>query len=98
MDDPIVWLIIVSFYAPLHYLLPILVLFVTGRDDRISRKRRIRQAIIDSTASMIVAFVLVIGLANADHLSLAMLVLFLSMGAPLIRIATRRSSEQVAES
>ena len=28
MDDVIVWAIIVAFYAPLHYLLPVMVLLV----------------------------------------------------------------------
>jgi hypothetical protein len=33
VDDWIVWLIIIGFYAPLHYLMPALVLFITGNES-----------------------------------------------------------------
>ncbi|MDJ0741019.1 MAG: hypothetical protein QNJ91_14990, partial [Gammaproteobacteria bacterium] len=39
MDDVIVWLIIAAFYAPLHFLLPALLLFVTGRESEATRRR-----------------------------------------------------------
>ncbi|MCB1785706.1 MAG: hypothetical protein H6955_14345 [Chromatiaceae bacterium] len=90
MDDIIVWIIIAAFYAPLHYLLPVLVLFITGREPEAVRRRMIRQALIDSTWSMLAAFAIVISLVSQGRLSLAMLVLLLSIGAPFIRIWRHR--------
>ena len=50
----------------------------------------IRQALIDSTWSMLAAFAIVISLVSQGRLSLAMLVLLLSIGAPFIRIWRHR--------
>ncbi len=80
MNDPIVWIIIAAFYAPLHYLLPILTVAISAPDDP-SRKTGIKSALIDATLSMLIAFALVIWLAR-DHMSAAMAILFLSMLVP----------------
>lgn len=85
MDTTIVWLIIALFYAPLHYLLPLLVVVMTGREEGEARKRRLVATAIDCTLSMVIAFAVVIWLA-ADRLQLAMLVLLLSMATPYLRI------------
>jgi len=90
MDDLIVWIIIIAFYAPLHYLLPVLILFITGRESETVRRRLIRNALIDSTVSMLLAFVIVIALVQQGWLSLAMLILLLSMFAPFVRIILHR--------
>ncbi|MCB1798047.1 MAG: hypothetical protein KDI67_04110 [Gammaproteobacteria bacterium] len=90
MQDAIVWLIIAAFYAPLHYLLPVLVLFITGNESADVRKRLVRSALIDATLSMAVAFAAVIYLVQQGHISAAMIVLFLSMGFPFIRIWQHR--------
>lgn len=85
MDAAVVWLIIALFYAPLHYLLPMLVVVMTGSEEGEARKRRLVATAIDCTLSMLIAFVLVIWLAG-DWLQIAMFVLLLSMAAPYVRI------------
>ena len=90
MDSLIVWLIIVAFYAPLHYLLPVLILFITGTETNEVRKGLIRRALIDATLSMIAAFAVVIYLVGQGMMSLAMLILLLSMLYPLVGIWRHR--------
>jgi hypothetical protein len=90
MDDWIAWIIIVGFYAPLHYLMPALVLFITGTEDEATRRRLIRRALIDSTVSMVAAFVIVVTLVNAGLMLPAMTVLLLSMLYPFVGIWRRR--------
>ena len=90
MDEVIVWLIIIGFYAPLHYLVPVLVLFITGQESEQTRRRLIRNSLIDSTASMIVAFAVVITLAYRGQMLRAMTILLLSMGFPFVRIWLHR--------
>ncbi len=85
MDATVVWLIIALFYAPLHYLLPMLVVVMTGSEEGEARRRRLIATAIDCTASMVIAFVVVIWLA-ADRLQVAMFVLLLSMATPYLRI------------
>lgn len=90
MDEVIVWLIIVGFYAPLHFLVPVLVLFITGQENERTRRRLIGNSLIDSSLSMIVAFIIVITLAYKGQMSIAMLTLLLSMGFPFLRIWLHR--------
>ena len=85
MDTTVVWLIIALFYAPLHYLPPLLVVVMTGREEGDARRRRLVATAIDCTLSMAIAFAVVIWLA-ADRLELAMVVLLLSMATPYLRI------------
>lgn len=92
MDDWIVWIIIIAFYAPLHYLLPVLILFITGKESEEQRKQLIRSALIDSTISMVVAFCIVILLANAGWMLVAMLFMLISMFYPLARILRFRKT------
>ncbi|OOZ41789.1 hypothetical protein [Solemya elarraichensis gill symbiont] len=90
MNDVITWIIIAVFYAPLHYLLPVLFLFITGEEAESVRKQLIRAAIIDSTISMLIAFGVVILLVNKGMISIAMLILLLSMLYPFVRIIRQR--------
>ena len=90
MDTLVVWIIIIAFYAPLHYLLPVLVLFITGTESDEVRQRLIRRALIDATLSMVVAFVIVIYLVEQGMMSPAMLILLLSMLYPFIGIWRHR--------
>ena len=90
MDNLVVWLIIVAFYAPLHYLLPVLVLFITGSEPEEVRARLIRRALVDSTVSMIGAFAIVIYLVEQEMMSVAMLILMVSMPYPFIGIWRHR--------
>jgi hypothetical protein len=90
MDDVIVWIIIIAFYAPLHYLLPVLILFITGNEPEEQRRTLIRGALIDSTLSMIVAFVIIIALVSSGWISVAMLMMLVSMFYPFLRIFRHR--------
>lgn len=96
MDDIVVWIIIIGFYAPLHYLLPVLVLFITGSEPEPLRRRMIKRALFDSTLSMVVAFLVVIFLVNRGWMSPAMLILLLSMLFPFFRIWRHRREILVA--
>ena len=96
MDKLTVWLIIIAFYAPLHYLLPVLVLFITGRESDETRARLIKRALIDATLSMIAAFVVVIYLVEQGSMSVAMAILLLSMGYPFIGIWRHRREISLA--
>lgn len=90
MDILVVWLIIMAFYAPLHYLLPVMVLFITGRESEAVRRGLIRRALIDSTLSMVGAFAIVIYLVEQGVMTVAMLILLVSMLYPFIGIWRHR--------
>ena len=90
MDDPIIWIIIIAFYAPLHFMLPVLFLFIVGEETEAVRKQLVRRALIDAALSMVVAFALAIMLVNYGQMALAMIVLMLFMLAPFVRILRNR--------
>jgi len=90
VDDTIIWIIIIAFYAPLHFMLPVLFLFIVGDETEAVRKQLIRRALIDAALSMVVAFALAILLVNNSQIGLAMVVLILFMLAPFIRILRNR--------
>ncbi|MDH5388718.1 MAG: hypothetical protein OEY06_09730 [Gammaproteobacteria bacterium] len=90
MDEPIIWIIIIVFYAPLHFMLPVLFLFIVGDESETVRKQLIRSAIIDAAVSMVVAFSLAIILVNYSQIALAMVALILFMLTPFIRIIRNR--------
>lgn len=88
MDDTITWLIIALFYAPLHFLVPVLVtLFHDGGEP--SQRSALKATLIDCTLSMSLGFALVIVIAR-DRLPLAMGILLLSMFLPYIRLLSRK--------
>lgn len=82
MNDLVVWVIIAGFYAPLHFLLPILIVFLNAENPR-QRQSGIRRAVISAGLSMLAAFVIVIWLVRDDKISLAMGVLFISLLIPI---------------
>ncbi len=90
MDDPVIWIIIIAFYAPLHFMLPVLFLFIVGGETETVRKQLIRRALIDAALSMVVAFSIAILLVNNNQIGFAMVVLILFMLAPFIRIIRNR--------
>jgi len=90
VDEPIIWIIIIVFYAPLHFMLPVLFLFIVGDESETVRKQLIRSAIIDAAVSMVVAFSLAIILVNYSQIALAMVALILFMLTPFIRIIRNR--------
>ena len=89
MSDTLVWIVAIAFYAPFHYLGPLLVSLLTGNDSQTRRKRLIINILIDCTLSMLVAFALAIGLFQSN-LHIAMLILIVSMFVPYLHIVVFR--------
>jgi hypothetical protein len=90
VNDPVIWIIIIAFYAPLHFMLPVLFLFIVGGETEAVRKQLIRRALIDAALSMAVAFALAILLVKNNQIAFAMVILVLFMIAPFIRILKNR--------
>jgi len=90
VEDPVIWIIIAAFYAPLHFMLPVLFLFIVGDETEAVRMQLIRRALIDAALSMVVAFAIAIMLVNYSQIALAMVVLVLFMFVPFIRILRNR--------
>ncbi len=90
MSDVVIWIIVIAFYAPLHFMLPVLFLFITGKEPEAVRKALIRSAIRDALISMIVAIALAVLLVQLGWIMPAMLVLMLSMSLPFLRIFRAR--------
>jgi hypothetical protein len=90
VDDPVIWIIIIAFYAPLHFMLPMLFLFIVGHESESVRKQLIRTALFDAALSMVVAFALAMMLVNYDQMALAMVILVLFMLVPFMRIIRNR--------
>jgi len=86
MDNIVVWIIIIAFYAPLHFLLPILVVFIVGKETEVSNKDTIKKVLLDALGSLVAAFTFAILLVSQDLMQWAMLVLILSMPFPFIRV------------
>ena len=94
MDDVIVWVIIIGFYAPLHYFPPILmILFKTPQEER---KSALTGAVIDCTVSMLGAFLLVY-LIGLDNMLLAMTILLAALFLPYIRVIKVALKDKTAE-
>jgi hypothetical protein len=89
MSDVTVWLIALAFYAPIHYLGPLLVGVITGTEDAAERKVLLRSVTIDCTLSMALAFSITL-VTFRTHLQLAMGVLLLSMIVPYTHLALLR--------
>lgn len=83
MDDTIVWIIIIAFYAPLHYLPPILLILFNTHTDQ--RKASLIRAIIDCTISMAGAFILVY-LVGLEDMTQAMMILLAAVFLPYLRV------------
>lgn len=66
MNDTIIWIIIVAFYAPLHFMLPVLFVFITGDETKVERKRLIHGVLVDAGLSMIMAFTIAITLVSYE--------------------------------
>ena len=90
MNDVTIWIIVIAFYAPLHYMIPVLVLFITGNESDDVRKQLIRRALIDASLSMFLAFAFAIVLVKMELMVWAMVLLLASMPTPFIRILQHR--------
>ncbi len=84
MENWTLWLIIALFFAPLHYLLPLLFIFLRQSNAELRRQQLISTA-IDCSLSMALAFALGIWLAETQ-LFLAMGILMVAMPLPYLRI------------
>ncbi len=90
MSDLVIWIIVVAFYAPLHFMLPVLFLFITGRESEDVRQQLIRSVVRDAFVSMVVAVALAVLLVQLGWMLPAMLLLMLSMAMPFLRIVRSR--------
>lgn len=88
MNDPLTWLIIALFYAPLHFLPPALIVLIGS--ERRDRRSRLRWTLIDCSLSMMMSLATVIWLLGRGQLTLAMGVMLLSMGLPYVRLLLHR--------
>ena len=89
MDMNLTWLIIALFYAPLHYAIPLLVVLLRGAVSPAARRAALLGTAADCTVSMLLAFALVVWLAE-ERWSLAMGVLSASMAVPYVRLLVVR--------
>ncbi len=89
MSDTLVWIVAIAFYAPFHYLGPLLVSLLTGTESEFQRRQLIINILIDCTLSMFVAFALAIWLFDYN-IQVAMLVLVASMFVPYLHIVLLR--------
>lgn len=96
MDQLLTWLIIAAFYAPLHFAIPMLVVFFRDADAAPHRRADLIRTAVDCALSMTLAFVLVIWLAR-DHIGLAMAVLLVSMALPYLGLLIRRPGARPAK-
>ena len=90
MSNLVIWIIVVAFYAPLHFMLPVVFLFITGRESEELRRQLIRSVVRDAFLSMVVAVALAVLLVQLGWVLPAMLLLVLSMAMPFLRIVRSR--------
>ena len=90
MSNLVIWIIVVAFYAPLHFMLPVVFLFITGRESEELRRQLIRSVVRDAFLSMVVAVALAVLLVQLGWVLPAMLLLMLSMAMPFLRIVRSR--------
>jgi hypothetical protein len=89
MSDTTVWIIGLAFFAPLHYLGPTLVVFLTGAEAPSERATLLRRIVIDCSLSMLLAFALAVWLARVS-LHAAAVVLLIAMALRYAHIWIRR--------
>lgn len=92
MDNAIVWGIIALFYAPLHFLLPVLLVLL--RSEERARRPALIRTLIDCSLSMAASFALVIWLVSREQITRAMALLLCSMALPYIRILMGRQASE----
>jgi hypothetical protein len=90
MSDLVIWIIVIAFYAPLHFMLPVLFLFITGKESEELRRQLIRSVLRDALTSMVLAIGLAVLLVQLGWMMPAMLILMLSMTLPFLRIYRSR--------
>jgi hypothetical protein len=89
MDAIVTWAIIALFYAPLHFAIPLLIVFFRATPSEEARRADLMRTAWDCAGSMTLAFTLVIWLAR-ERLGFAMTILLASMAVPYVRLLLRR--------
>ena len=90
MLDPVTWLVLVLFYAPLHFMVPVLMAWLTGTETGRDRRHLLRTVVADCTLSMVLAFSAALWLVERSPLS-AMAVLMAALFSPYTCIWLYRS-------
>ena len=83
MNDTTVWIIALGFFAPLHYMGPVLVTFLTGSEDSGRRRRLLQRVLIDCTLSMLAGVAIAVWLFRSEP-AYAGTVFLLVMAAPYL--------------
>lgn len=96
MNDIGAWLIGLAFYAPIHFLGPLLVLLLTGPADGAARSARLRATLIECTLTMVVAFALAVPLFRS-HPGWAAAILGVAMFVPYTHLYFARERTPPAE-
>ena len=84
-----IWVIAWLFYAPVHYLGPLLVALLSGRETPQARRRLVVAVVVDCSVSMVMAFTVAIWMFSANP-QWAMVVLLASLFAPYTHIVFYR--------
>jgi hypothetical protein len=85
MSDTLVWIIALMFYAPIHFLGPVLVILLTGPGEIAANRQLLGRVLIDCTFSMLLAFSLAV-LIFDNSPQYAAVILLLAMLVPYIHI------------
>lgn len=94
MTEMTVWMIAWLFYMPMHYLGPLLVALLSGRETPQERRRLLKAVVVDCTVSMILAFALAIWLFSLQP-RWSMVVLLASLCAPYTHILFYRRRRDI---
>lgn len=90
MSDTLVWIIALLFYAPIHYLGPVLVTLLTGSGPPAASRKLLGRILIDCTFSMLLAFFLAVIIFDKSP-QVAAVMLLVAMLVPYIHIWLSRS-------
>jgi hypothetical protein len=81
MLDPLTWLLFALLYAPLHYMMPLLMAWLTGAETGSEQRDLLRAVAVDCTLSMVLGFSAALWLVGQAPQS-AMAVLLAAVLAP----------------
>ena len=82
-------MIALLFYAPIHYLGPVLVTLLTGSDEPLASRQLLRRILVDCTVSMLFAFALAACIFRKSP-QYAAVILLVAMLVPYIHIWVSR--------
>lgn len=88
MSDTTVWIIALAFYAPIHFLGPALVGFLTGPETPSQRRQLLVRIFVDCGVSMLAAFAVAAPLFRQAP-QYAALVLLAAMFIPYLHVWIR---------